>query len=170
LNRYFLLISFLVLLVPLTFAQCLTPIDSIYEKGLPATSCVGGYLHDEAGWCEYTITIPGGKDEVIIGFVSENINFRNQFDENNETIRIWVDQTTLPAYLFCAYYDPVKDDTFNIDRIEFGKSDEWLPGYVNYVNVLDDDLYKWSFGLLFILIGMFIFFDAFFNNRFLKFV
>ena len=80
-----------------------------------------------------------------------------------------MDKTTVPIYIICGTFDDSKDhDHFHFyQEISLGKSSAWLPENVNYDLTDKSELYsKWLFGLLFMLIGAFIFMDAWFNNRF----
>lgn len=69
-------------------------------------------------------------------------------------------------------------DSFQINKIELDantttstiiiSNPQLIP---NYEHIDKDNVYsKWLFGLLFIFVGAFVLFDAFFNNRFTKFV
>lgn len=168
--KYSFVFLFLFIFSASVFAQCLTPIESTYESGLPASSCVSGYLHNESGWCEYQVVIPEGREEVFINYISNDIEFVRHFDTSDENLSIWIDRTTVPAYLSCAYYDPVKDDVFCVDKIEFGKSENWLPENVNYRTLtFEDDLNIKFLSYIFIIIGLWLIAVIGFNYKdFLK--
>ena len=171
--HFLFLFVFALLLIPFGFAQthvCLLPIDSNLPGSLPATSCVNGYLHDQAGWCNYEILLDTYPD-VFIQYHNAGGSIVEEFNVVNNTINIWVDQTTVPSYLFCTTESLNAKDYVFVEMIGFGKSDEWLPENLNYSLLDKDNIYaKWLFGLLFIFVGAFVLFDAFFNNRFDRFV
>jgi len=139
--------------------------------------CDDGDLVYKPGFCNFGVLIPDGIDQVHIQVNKANRyggDLSMEFYESKDTnFLVWVDRERSPINVTCSVYNSVKDNYDLLDSDTLGV----YGGYVDtnavntYTNIDKETVTsKWLLGLLLILVGFLVFFDAFFNDRFSRYI
>ena len=162
--KFVILISLLVLLIPFSVSAVTI---------IPTNSCNNNTIISTPKYCSFDINSEQYTDmnEIDVTVNQNSVigtpsNLSIQTDANNNSFNVYITQYNLPTYIIAKNKSGIM-----LDQIVLVGGSNDLNVVRTYKNIDKNDVTsKWILGLLFAMLGMMLFFDAFFSDRFVRYV
>jgi hypothetical protein len=104
------------------------------------------------------------------GMLGKSNNYNISTIKTNNTFSVYLTNLNLPTYILASGVDVNQDKTY-LDEINLVGGYDSLNIEKTYLNIDKESITaKWLLGLLSALLGMMLFFDSFFNDRFQRYI
>jgi len=162
--KFIFLISLLVFLIPFSVSA---------STIIPTNNCNNNTTISTPKYCSFDINSEQYTDmnEIDITINQNSVigtpsNLSIQTDANNNSFNVYVTQYNLPTYIIAKNKSGIM-----LDQIVLVGGSNDLNVVRTYNNIDKNDVTsKWILGLLFAMLGMMLFFDAFFSDRFERYI